>query len=135
MPYRKGESGNPRGRPKGSPDRRSLLFKELVPHGDKLIAKAVDLALKGDTQMLNLCLNKLLPTPKPVDRHVELPMLEGTLSQKGNAVIDNVASGTITPGEANLLLQALSAQARLVEIDDLLKRVEALESAGPEAAH
>ena len=79
MSYKKGRSGNAKGRPKGTPDRRTLLFQELVPHGDQLISKAVAMALNGDSQMPALCINKLVPNPKSVDRLVKISTMKGPL--------------------------------------------------------
>ncbi len=130
MAFKKGQpSPNPKGRPKGSKDRRTLLFQQLVPHGGKLIAKAVKMALAGDSAMLTLCLNKLVANPKPVDRLVNLKSLKGTLTEKGDAVIKAASVAEITPTEASVLLSALTAQAKLIEVDDLTQRIEALESA------
>lgn len=127
MPYTKGKSGNPNGRPKGSKDKRTLLFQQLVPHGGKLVQKAVALALDNDPAMLALCINKLIPNPKPVDRPVAVKGLTGTLTERGDKVINATAKGEITPAEAQILLGALASQAKLQEIDELTQRIEALE--------
>jgi len=39
-------------------------------------------------------------------------------------------AGQVSPSEAAVMLQALAAQARIVEIDDLEKRVTTLEDKG-----
>jgi hypothetical protein len=66
MPFQKGTSGNPAGRPKGVPDRRHLVRDLLIPEAPNLISKAVQLALQGDTVMLKACLDKLIPNARPV---------------------------------------------------------------------
>ena len=83
VPFVKGQSGNPAGRRKGSKDRRTLLFEELVPHGGALVSKAVSLALEGDQQMLALCLNKLIPNIRPVDRTASFKKFTGSLTDRG----------------------------------------------------
>jgi len=128
MPYRKGQSGNPRGRPKGTPDRRTRLFQELVPYGEELVTKAVSMALEGDSQMLALCINKLIPNPRPVDQSVSVSTLKGSLSEKGDAVLRAMANGKLTPTEASTLVSTLALQAKLVETDELTKRIEVLEN-------
>ena len=43
MPFQKGESGNPTGRPTGVPDRRQLVRDMLMPEAPKLVEAAVNL--------------------------------------------------------------------------------------------
>jgi hypothetical protein len=129
VPFKPGISGNPAGRPKGSKDRRTLLFEELVPHGGEIVSKAVSLALEGDQQMLALCLHKLVPNPKPVERATRIEDFTGSLTERGEQVIDAVSTGQITPTEGNALLGALSTQAKLAEHEDLVERIEKLEDA------
>lgn len=60
-----------------------------------------------------------------------LPVLAaaGTLAEQGRAVIEALAAGTLAPVAAANALQAIAAQAKVVETNELLKRVEALEAA------
>ena len=46
--FKKGQSGNPAGKPKGAKDKRTELRELLKPHAEKLVKKAVDMALAGD---------------------------------------------------------------------------------------
>lgn len=128
MPYIKGQSGNPAGRPKGARDKRTLIFEQLIPHGDQLISKAVEMALAGDSVMLKACLDKLIPNCKPVDRTATLDNLSGSLSQQGATVLTAIGDGQLTPPEGSTVISAIAAQAKLVEHDELLARIEALES-------
>src|SRR5262245_32453550 len=105
--YRKGESGNPAGRPKGTGDRRTALRELLEPHAQQLIAKAVNLALEGDTTALRICLDRLIPTMKANDASVELGALPGSLSEQGEAVLRAAAGGDITPHQAATIMQAI----------------------------
>ena len=59
--FQKGVSGNPLGRPRGIPDKRTALNNLLLPYEEDLIKKTVDLALNGDTCALKLCLDRLIP--------------------------------------------------------------------------
>jgi len=129
MPFNKGQSGNPAGRPKGARDKRTLLFDELAPYGGQLIAKAVALALEGDPAMIRLCLDKLIGNCKPSEPSDHLPDFAGSLSDKGEKVLDAIAAGTLTPAEGQDLLSAITNQARILETDELLRRIEVLEHA------
>ena len=129
MAFKKGESGNPTGRPKGRPDKRTELRKLLEPHAEQLIKKAVELALSGDVSAIRLCMDKLIANLRPTDDPIALPALKDAkdLAAKGNAVLDAVAAGTLTPDQAASLQSMLSAQVRIVESTELAARVAALE--------
>jgi Family of unknown function (DUF5681) len=121
-----GRSGNPKGRPKGIEDRRVALRALLEPHAPRLVEKAVQKALKGDIGALRLCLDRLIPPVKARNEPVSLP-LGGTLAEKGNAVLDAAARGELSPDELSMLMQAISAQAHIVKVDELERRVTELE--------
>lgn len=55
--YKRGQSGNPAGRPLGSRNAATMLV-EMMLHGEAraLTRQAVNLALAGDTAALKLCL-------------------------------------------------------------------------------
>ena len=48
----------------------------------------------------------------------------------GETVLRAMAAGEITPDEAAAVMQVVTAQMRIVEVDDLVKRIEALEGNG-----
>ena len=121
-----GRSGNPAGRPPGLEDKRVALRALLEPHAPRLVEKAVQKALKGDTTALRICLDRLIPPVKARYETVSLP-LGGTLADKGNAVLDAAARGELSPDELSMLMQAISAQAHIVKVDDLERRVTELE--------
>lgn len=125
--FKKGHSGNPKGRPKGVPDKRTALRSLLEPHAEALVRKAVQLALKGDTTALRLCLDRLIPAIKTRDEPVALGNLKGTLTEQGQAVIEAMGKGMLGPADAATILQALAAQARITELEELEKRLRTLE--------
>jgi hypothetical protein len=127
MPFTTGRSGNPKGRPRGSQDRRTLIFNELLPHASQLVSKAVAMALQGDPAMLSLCLNKLIANAKPADHETRIDNFAGSLTERGEQVLGAMARGEVAPSEAAVVLGALSSQAKLIEVVDLSRRVEALE--------
>ena len=124
MPFEKGQSGNPKGRPKGTKNRfgPELLEKNQT----KLLRKLVDKALAGDTTSLQVCIDRLLPKLKPIDRSIEVRLCR-TLSDQGREVLEAACMGLITPDEAYRMLASLLTQANLIETDELIHRVEALE--------
>ena len=69
----KGISGNPAGRPVGSRNKSSIFLEELFNgQGEALVHKAIDMALKGDTTAIRLCLDRICPPRK--ERTIDLPL-------------------------------------------------------------
>ena len=71
-------------------------------------------------------LDKCLPSLRPVDMPIYFSM-NGGLVDQAKAVLLALANGEVTPSEASTVMQTVSAQARIIEIDELEKRVSALE--------
>ncbi|KVO84036.1 hypothetical protein WL78_23970 [Burkholderia ubonensis] len=126
--FKKGQSGNPAGKPKGARDKRTALRELLQPHAADLVAKAVELAKAGDTTALRICIDRCIPAIKAKDAPVDLPDLTGSLAEQGQAVMRAMAAGRITPDEANAVMQVISAQARIIEVDEFEKRLAVLEN-------
>ncbi len=129
MKFKKGNSGNPAGKPKGAKDKRTELRALFQPHAKDLIDKAVTLALKGDPAALRLCLERLVsPIKASTEPFKADVLLTGTLSERGERLIQAMASGEIGPDEGAALIGALQAQCRIVELSDLEARLTALEN-------
>ena len=79
------------------------------------------MALNGDTTALRLCLERLIPPIRATEDAVKLPQLKepAGLSDSGARLLPALADGQLTPTQATGLIQALAAQAKLIEIDDL----------------
>src|SRR5262245_13777235 len=101
----------------------------LELHAEELVAKIVDLAKAGDTTALRICIDRLIPPVKAKDDPVRLPSLGGSLADSGRVILDALADERLTPEEAGSILSALGTQARIVEVDEIEKRVAALEKA------
>ena len=126
----KGNSGNPAGRPPGSRNKSTLFFEELLSdQGEALIQKAIQLSLKGDTVALRLCLERICPPRK--DRTLEMPELTGfhPVSSALPLILTAVGEGRLTPGEAESLARVVESQIRVVEVEELARRVAELERA------
>ena len=122
-----GVSGNKAGRPPGTKDKRTEMRELLQPHAGKLIQKAVDLALDGDTMALKLCMDRICPALKPRADPVTLDIPnESTLTEQAAALYRATAGGEIGPDEAAALMAILSGQARITEIDELKRKNEEL---------
>ena len=124
--FKKGQSGNPKGRPKGTGwvhELRRSIQKELP----EMIEQMLEEARNGDAAARKLLLDKGLPSPRPTDDPIEFELPDGTPAEQGRAVLAAMASGLATPEQAARLLSALTEQARLTEITELEQRIAALE--------
>lgn len=117
------------GRPKGS-GQAAHYRAMLEPYAEELIQRVVDMAKDGDMAALKLCLDRLCAPLRPTDRLITIEgMVDAKeLSDKGELILDGVANGGITPAEASSLMAAISGQARIVEVDELERRVAVLEN-------
>ncbi len=61
MKYQPGQSGNPKGKPKGALNKKTRWLKRLESHADELVEQAIELAKLGDTNTLRFCLEELYP--------------------------------------------------------------------------
>lgn len=126
MGFKKGQSGNPAGRPKGAKDKRTELRDLLKPHAPELIKKLVELALSGDASALKCCMDKLIPSVRARDESVSVN-LQGDLTDKGNQLLAELSAGNISPSEGSQIMTMLTGQSRLATVDALERRIEALE--------
>src|SRR5262249_49284801 len=77
MPFQKGQSGNPAGRPRGIVNRATALAQNLLSERAEGIArKVIELAEEGDMAAIRVCMERLVPPIKHQPVAVELPPLE-----------------------------------------------------------
>lgn len=123
-----GKSGNPAGRPKGALGKATKWREALEPHGDDLFKTAVAFALSGDMAALKLCLERISPAIKPTSDPVAFSLNGETLSQKAESVLQAIADGVIDVDSGRKLIGAIGDLGRIIEVDSILERLEALEA-------
>jgi hypothetical protein len=75
------------------------------------------------------CAPFMHPRLQPIAAKVHLAGLYGTPTEQGNAVLAALGRGELAPDVATTIIQALAAQARIIEVDELERRVTELEKA------
>jgi hypothetical protein len=132
--FERGRSGNPGGRPKGSRNRSTQALETILDgESEALTRKAIEMALQGDTVALRMCMDRLMPIRKDRPIAFTLPVIEtaADLTKATQALLEGVANGEITPGEAAELSKLVEAHTKAIEAVDLVTRLTALEqSAG-----
>ncbi|WP_246776640.1 DUF5681 domain-containing protein [Microvirga sp. VF16] len=124
------EPGNP-GRPKGSRNKATLALEALLDgEAEALTRKAVEMALDGDTTAMRLVMDRIMPPRKDRPVMFALPKLETPADavKASAALVEAVASGDLTPSEAEDLSRLVDRFIRAVEATDILERLESLEA-------
>lgn len=125
--FKKGQSGNAKGRPKGAKDKRTVWRESLAEHGDDLVAKAVELALAGDAQALKLCIDRAIPAYRPAAEPVEFKLAGESLTEQAQSVLVAVADGELDPQTGRALIGAIGSLVKVLEIDEIRDRLAKLE--------
>lgn len=129
MPFKKGESGNSKGRPRNT-GKQFEMRAMLDSHVPDILEALITLAKGGDLTasklILDRCLAPLKQIAPPASQTIELK--GETLANKGESLLSLIAGGNITIEDSTKLMSVLSSQAKLVEIGELTSRLEALES-------
>lgn len=123
--FKPGQSGNPKGKPKDKTP-ATLLRKSIVDDMPGIIQTLVNLAKGGDVAAAKVLIDRCCPVLKPQAMTINLPV-NGTLAEQGNEIIKATMSGQIPPDIGSQLITALAAQSKIIEIDELTKRIELLE--------
>jgi hypothetical protein len=137
--FKKGQSGNPNGRAKGSRNSATILadqiFDEKLFGADKkaevLISKAIALAEGGDTACLRLCFERIAPARKDRPVHFPLPKMEEAKDavNASASIVAAVAGGELTPSEAAELSKVVDSYARTLQAVEHEERLSKLEKA------
>ena len=124
--WKPGQSGNPKGRPPGTGE-VAKMRAAITGNVPAILESLTTAALAGDVQAARLLLERALPPIKPVEQSQPLSLPDGTLTEQGRAVLAAVAAGELAPGQGAALLGAIGTLARVSEVDELARRIEALE--------
>ena len=112
MPFQKGKSGNPNGKPKGALNKSTILAQSLLDgEAEALVRKAVELALQGDPACLRICLERLVPPKKEAPLEIALPKIATMADLPGL-----LAAVTARLGEGKITLSGMSAILHLAEV-------------------
>jgi hypothetical protein len=128
--FRKGTSGNPAGRPRGSRNKTTLMMEQLLEdHGEELLQKEIALAREGDRYARRFCLDRLFPTSKERPIELDLPPVENFqhISTVLSSVLQAVATGQITPLEGIQVASLLHLHHDVLKHADVESRIQLLE--------
>jgi hypothetical protein len=118
MPFVKGQSGNPAGRPPGAPNKATLALEaKLETRADEIVGLLVERALAGQMAAMRMCIERLLPRGRERPVPLELPTIRtGADVERAVAEITAaVGTGAVTPREGLDLIALVERSLRLVQ--------------------
>lgn len=124
---------NPKGRPKGSKNKRTLAreaLQRIFPDGEAGFWCAIATqASQGDLQAAAIIADRLYPKLKPTSEPVVLSEpLDGTPAEVARSIMRMTGNGELTADTARELLASLADVCKIVELTELEQRIEKLEA-------
>jgi hypothetical protein len=126
-PFPKGVSGNPSGRPSGS-SKVAKLREQIAAQVPEIVSKLIEAARGGDVSAARLLLERAVPAVKPIEQTAPIHLPTGTLTDRGEAILAAIAAGDLSPSQGAQLLASLGSLAKAIEIDEIERRIKALEA-------
>ena len=128
MQFTKGVSGNPAGRPKGIKDKRHRYAESIESMIPDVLESVFQKAIAGDMTAAKMLLDRSLPTKRPEQERVQIPIKENT-ALNAREVLQGVFDGEVSPDVGASLLASITGVLKAIEVEELAKRIEALEDA------
>jgi Family of unknown function (DUF5681) len=128
--WRKGQSGNPAGRQKGTRCYATRLAESLFDGAaEKICGVVIDKALERDVIAARLVVERLLPPRKDRPVSFPLPKIESAAESPAltASLLNAVAAGEVTPSEAIEVASLVEKHVRVLEAADFEARLKALE--------
>ncbi len=128
--FKRGQSGNPKGKPKGARNKSTLAAEKLLEGSlDKICKRVEEEALNGNMQAAKMILDRFIPVRKDRVIKIDLPMIstyEDVLLAIG-CVVNAVGRGTISPSEGESLSRTIDLYSKALETNQLERRLNELE--------
>ncbi len=130
--FRKGQSGNPAGRPPGARNKATEMAELLLDgEAEALTRRALDLALEGDAAALRLCLDRIIPPRRQRAVRLDLPPVASAADlappwPRSPTPRRRARSPPARPAE---LARVVEIFVRAVETSDFERRLRQLEEA------
>ncbi len=130
-PFAKGRSGNPRGRVIGSRNTATLAAQALLDgEAERITRTAVEMAGDRDPTAVRLCLERIVAPRRERVVQFALPPINSPadIARAMGAVTAAIASGAITPGEAEAFARVVDTFIRAIDVSDFERRLQAVEA-------
>lgn len=111
--FKSGQSGNPKGRPKGARNKATILAEAmLISRTERIMKMWLDMAESGHQGYTRDAVNRLLPIQRQRPIQFSLPELNDTASilKAYDTVANGLSNGELTADEANCLLRLIEGK-------------------------
>ena len=129
--FKRGQSGNPKGKPKGARNKSTLAAEKLLEGSlDRICQRIEEEALNGNMQAAKMILDRFLPSRKDRVIRIDLPQIktnEDVLSVIG-CIVSAVGNGEISPSEGESLSRTIDMYSEALEAHGLELRLSAIET-------
>lgn len=128
--WKKGESGNPKGKARGTLNKKTVLAMALLEKDLEAITKVVvDAAKGGDMQAARFIVERMVPPMRERPITIDLPVVDNAagISAAQQAILDAVARGDLLPAEGTTLAGIVEMRRKSIETEELELRIAALE--------
>lgn len=129
--FEPGQSGNPAGKPRGTRHKALIALDAIGAAGaEDVLRKVVEDAKAGDIRAAEILLRRVWPERKGRLVEFDLPPIAGAADavKAVAAIVDAVATGELTPDEAQAVASVVEIQRRAIETAELAERIAALEA-------
>lgn len=127
--FKPGQSGNPKGKPRGSKHASTRLRDAIAGDLHAIVAAMIEKAKDGDTAAAALLFSRTLPPLRPQSEASDAQLEGTTLDERAESITAAALAGHISPTGAGELMGILAQQARIHEIGELAERLERIENA------
>ncbi len=124
--WKPGQSGNPKGRPPGS-GQLAKLRAALGGDLEEIITTLVKAAKAGDIAAARLLLDRTIPSLKATDAPIKIDVSGSSLTDQARSILEAITGGAVPVAQGAAMMAALSHLGRIIEIDELDRRLRVLE--------
>ena len=132
MPFQKGQSGNPAGRPRGARNKLTLLAESLLEaDAEALVTKLIEIAKNGDVGALRACIDRICARQRDRVVAIELPpMVTAADAVAGmGTILQAIAAGDLGAQEAGELTKVVTGFSQTITTAQLECRLGEMEKA------
>jgi len=128
--FKKGQSGNPKGRGKGARNKTTVMLERMMADdASDVMQSVIDAAKDGDMTAARIIVDRIAPVRKGRPLEIDIPSIAapGDVVSAYASILGNLASGHLTPDEAQQVSAVVEASRKAIETEQLAQRIDDLE--------